>query len=139
MEQVIMVLVFALAAALCLRVFAFADRMSARNAAIDRAVIVCQTAAEVLKTQGGDMAHAQFAAAELLGGRVEQGMWYVLYNEDWEEVADWTDAAYSLHAQGVPTDVEGLWRAEIWVDSCGDSEEILFSIPVAWQEVNGNG
>ena len=139
MEQVVMVLVFALAAALCLRVFAFADKMSEKNAATDRAVTVCQTAAETLKMYGGDMAHAQSAAAELLGGRVEQGMWYVLYDENWEEVPDWTAAAYSLHAQGVPADVEGLWRAEVWVDTCGDTEETLFSIPVAWQEVTGNG
>jgi len=139
MEQVVMVLVFALAAALCLRVFAFADQISARNAAVDAAVTACQTAAETLKICGGDMAHAQTGAAEMLGGRVEQGLWYILYDEDWEQVEDWPDAAYVLSAQGVPAQVDGLYRADVWVDSCGETQETLFSIPVAWQEVKGNG
>ena len=59
MEQLVMVLVFALAAALCLQVFMFADLTSERNAAIDRAVTECQNAAEILKASGGDLAHAQ--------------------------------------------------------------------------------
>ena len=139
MEQVIMVLVFALAAALCLRVFAFADRMSERNADIDRAVTICQNAAETLKMQGGDVAHAQSGAAELLGGSVEQGVWYILYDERWSEVTDLSEAAYALYVQGVPTEVDGLYRADVRVDTCEENTETLFSIPVAWQGVNGNG
>ena len=39
MEQVVMVLVFALATALCLQVFVFSNQVSKRNAAIDHAVL----------------------------------------------------------------------------------------------------
>ena len=139
-EQAIMLTVFGLAAVLCLQAFVWADSASKDMADRDAALIRAQNAAEVLKSCGGDMARAQTAAAELLGGRVEQGMWYILYDKNWNPVDDWPDAAYSLHAQGVPTDVEGLWKAEIWVGTCGDREMTLCSIPIAWQgEVDAHG
>ena len=51
-EQLIMVLVFALAAALCLRAFAEADSIAARTACRDEAVLTAQNAAELLKHTG---------------------------------------------------------------------------------------
>lgn len=134
-EQAIMLVVFALAAVLCLQAFVWSDTASKDIAARDRALMQAQSAAEVLKSCGGDMAHAQSTAADLLGGRVEQGLWYILYDENWDEVAEWSDAAFVLSAQGVPTEVEGLWQAEVWVDTCGNREETLCSIPIAWQGV----
>ena len=138
MEQVIMVLVFALAAALCLQVFVLSDQTSRRNEAIDRAVIECQSAAETLKAAGGDTAHAQQTAAEQMGGTVEQGLWYLFYNEDWVPVDGISEAAYALYAQGVPSEVEGLAQAKVWVTEEENGEE-LFSLSVSWQEVGGNG
>lgn len=49
MEQLIMVLVFALAAALCLRCFAKAEDISVQTAHRDEAVWIAQNAAELLK------------------------------------------------------------------------------------------
>ena len=49
MEQLIMVLVFAVAAALCLRMFVGSDNLSRRYAATDRTVLEAQAAAEQLK------------------------------------------------------------------------------------------
>lgn len=49
MEQMIMVLVFALAAALCLRGFLKAEEISTRTARRDEAVWIAQNAAELLK------------------------------------------------------------------------------------------
>lgn len=49
MEQLIMTLVFALAAALCLRCFAQANEISIRTARQDEAVMIAQNAAELLK------------------------------------------------------------------------------------------
>ena len=68
MEQAVMVLVFALAAALCLRAFVWSDQLSRQNEARDRALLEVQNAAEALKHTGGDMAHAQEEAARRLGG-----------------------------------------------------------------------
>ena len=54
MEQLVMVLVFALAAALCVQAFVLSDQTSRRNEARDRAVLEAQNAAEELKSVHGD-------------------------------------------------------------------------------------
>lgn len=54
MEQLVMVLVFALAAAVCLQVFVRAEEISAETARRDEAVVIAQNAAELLKA--GDSA-----------------------------------------------------------------------------------
>lgn len=53
MEQLVMVLVFALAAALCVRGFVLSERISRRGEARDMAMIAAQNAAEALKGTGG--------------------------------------------------------------------------------------
>ena len=52
MEQMVMVLVFALAAALCVQVFVLSDRTSRYGEARDRALLEAQSAAEALKSGG---------------------------------------------------------------------------------------
>ena len=52
MEQLVMLLVFALAAALCLNVFVRADEISRQTAVWDEATRIAQNAAEVLKSGG---------------------------------------------------------------------------------------
>ena len=69
MEQMVMLLVFALAAALCLQAFVKSDGMSKRGEARDRAVVLAQNAAEAVRACGGDFEEA----AQLLGA------------EDWDE------------------------------------------------------
>lgn len=70
-EQVIMLLVLAVAAVLCLQVFLWADRQADRNSLTDSALQQVQNTAEVLKASGGDLD----IAANLCGGRVEDGLW----------------------------------------------------------------
>ena len=53
MEQMVMLLVFALAAALCLQAFVKSDGLSGNSEARDRAVTLCQTAAETVRHSGG--------------------------------------------------------------------------------------
>jgi len=62
MEQLVMILVFALAAALCLQVFAKAEAISTENARRDQAVVLAQNAAQLLQATAGDT-----EAAEALG------------------------------------------------------------------------
>ena len=133
MEQAVMLTVFALAAVLCLRAFVWSDETSKEIAARDEALLRAQTAAEVLKHSGGDVARAQTAAAELLGGSVEQGSWYLFYDENWDALPDRSGAAYVLSAREVPTEVESLSRAEVRVEACGDREATLCALPIAWQ------
>ena len=93
MELTVMLLVFALAAALCLQAFVVSSRQAAQSQARDTAVRLAQTAAETLKAAGGTEAEAESAAAAVsythlqqrdkfpgLGG--EKGCDLVLLNED---------------------------------------------------------
>lgn len=144
MEQVIMVLVFALAAALCLRVFAFSDLASTRNEAVDRAVLECQNAAEILKANGLSGAEAQKELVARMGGTMSQGLVQICYDEEWNVIPENNeDCVYVVEMQGMPTDVKGLAKAHIRSAavkdiSVGGSGEDLFAIEVAWQEVTGN-
>lgn len=54
MELLVMILVFALTAALCLQVFAKAAAISEETACRDQAMILARNAAELLKATGGD-------------------------------------------------------------------------------------
>ena len=58
MEQLVMILVFALAAALCLEAFAKAEMISAETHRRDRAVVLARNAAELLKAGEWDAAEA---------------------------------------------------------------------------------
>ena len=126
MEQLVMVLVFALAAALCLQVFVFADRVSRRCEAEDYAVRVAQSAAEVLKSTSGDFGRA----ADMLGGSCEDGAWKIGYDKHWLQTTG--DAAYWLEATAVDSGHGLLGMADVMVET-SDSDE-LFRLTVAWQE-----
>ena len=54
MEQLVMILVFAVAAALCLQVFAKSREISLETAHRDQAVALGRNAAQLLKATGGD-------------------------------------------------------------------------------------
>lgn len=138
MEQVVMVLVFALAAAVCVQAFALADRISRHNEATDRAVQLCQTAAETLKASGGDLQAAQRAAAVRMGGAVDDGLWYVFYDENWSPGAAPDAAAYTLQVRAAQMQAGGPVKADVRVVSLEAGNE-LFSLTAAWQEVSGNG
>ena len=125
MEQVVMVLVFALTAALCLRMFVLADRLSVKYAATDRAVIEAQNAAEWLK-QGR---LSEYLEEHRAVGETEAKM--VLFDEDWNVTGQMENAEYSLQILQVECTGETLWKAEIVVLS-GDEE--LFRLTVAGQK-----
>ena len=145
MEQVVMVLVFALAAALCLRVFVFSDQASERNEAVDRAVLEVQNAAETLKSTGLPADEAQKEVATRMGGTMSQGLVQICYDEAWNVLSGNTEAcAYVVEIQGLPAEVDGMVKVHIRAAavkdiSLGGSGEDLFAIDVAWQEVSSNG
>lgn len=133
MEQMVMILVFALAAALCLQAFVKSDEQSRLIENRDRAVTLCQSVAETLRHFGGDMADAQLQTAEKLGYRCDQGTLYQEFDENWNPVED---GVYRLDAGGVPTDVPGLRVAHVCVRTgcnVGQETETLFELEVAWQ------
>ena len=116
LEQILMLLIFALAAVICLRAFLWSDDTSRHSARRDDALIHAQTMAETVKAYGGDFA----AAAAALHGTVEDGA-LVIEEED-----------YTLRAEK-EAPAPYLGRAEIAAEVAG---EVLFTLPVAWQEVS---
>ena len=112
MEQLIMVLVFALTAALCLQGFSLADRISRRQEAREKAVVLAQNLAESLKAGSGDLE----VASRLL--------------DDFPE-----DPNFVIQVIPVSTDDPYLGSARIVVTY---EAEAIFEITVAWQEVSRN-
>ena len=128
MEQLVMLLVFALAAALCLQVFLLSGQMSLRGEARDRAVTQVQNAAEVLKASGGDFP----ALEKQLGGTGDAEAWEIRYDENWKNISG-EDPAYRLLITPVSTGDPMLGSASV---SCVTSrEDVLFQVTVSWQEV----
>lgn len=127
-EQVIMLLVFALAAAVCLRGFAWADSTSRHNQNRDLAMVQAQNVAAILQNNGSDLT----AAAEIMGGRVEGQRWGIHYNEQWEQTD--TEGAFALLVRFRPT-VPLMSTAQITV---ADGNELLAELTVSWQEVTAD-
>ena len=132
MEQVVMVLVFALAAVLCLKVFVFSDQASLRNEAVDQAVAQARNAAEALKGEKSEYFESMHAKADENGGFV------IWYDEDWAAV-EGTSGVYQLQISCSDDSDAFLWTGEVAVFTA-DGEE-LFRLPVAGQnwEVTGGG
>ena len=130
MEQIIMLLVFALSAALCLQVFALSGRIS--HGMEDKALAVTEVrnAAESIKISGGDFEKH----AELFGGKTENGSWKAFYDEEWKPVSE-EKAVYILEAFPVETETELLGAAEVSAFEKNGKE--LFELKVARQEVEG--
>lgn len=123
-EHMVMLLVFALAAAVCLRMFALAGKMSRTNEATDRATLAAQNVAEQIKRDG------IHRFAEQTGAKAEsRTSWSLFYDEDWELVPG-ASGKFILKVTGVE-ETKYLFRAEIVV--CTDSGEELFRLPVAGQ------
>lgn len=123
-EYMVMLLVFALAAAVCLRMFALSGKLSRTYEATDRAVLAAQNAAELIKKDGiGGFAELTGAKA---GG---EDTWTVFYDENWETASE-ENGKFVLRVSGTDTS-EYLFRVEVVVFT--DTGEELFRLPVAGQ------
>lgn len=129
MEQLVMLLVFALAAALCVQAFALSERTSARNAARDRAILEAQNAAEALK--GSDLEYFSRMGAD---GNGTDG-WYISYDAQWEPIQAESAAdpavAYHLMTFAEDSGLDYLWSASVQVYTA--EGDLLVSLPVAGQ------
>lgn len=134
MEQMIMLLVFALAAALCVQAFVKSDSISTRSEARDRAALAAQSAAETIKYIGGDTENALSGAAKQLNGKYESDLLLINYDKNWNITND--KPAYELTAEGVNADVPGMQKAVVKVNAYDGSggTDTIFEINTAWQE-----
>ena len=121
MEQTIMILVFALAAAVCMQIFVHSNRLSRYNQQRDDAVVIAQNTAETLKR---------------LGGKLQTPL---CYDQNGQPVTDQKDAAYWLNVIYTESGDPNLWTATVEVTGSGNI--MLFELPVAGQrwEVPADG
>ena len=115
LEQLLMLLVFALAAALCLQAFTLADSLSKGAGQQDSAILEVQKAAETIKYCGGDMEQA----AEMLDGQWNDNLLQVI-SDDCIIYAEKQDSGMAL-----------MGSARLWAED--DKGQELFAISVAWQ------
>ncbi len=125
MEQLVMVLVFALSAALCVQVFALSEKLSFSSGERDGAVVAAQNAAELLKSCRGDYDRA----ARELGGVWNGQMLGVHYDADWKSEGA---AAYYLLVTAGESGEELLGGADVSVYTA--EGDWLYSLSVNWQE-----
>ena len=143
MEQMIMLLVFALAAALCLQAFVKSDGISRRNEARDRAVTLAQTVAETIRHCGGEGNDPLRQTAEELGYAYYPNSLNQDFDENWNPIATPAETldglAYSLTATLVDSGVNGLGKAHVIVFEAGGGGT-RFELDVTWQkEVSAHG
>ena len=151
MEQMVMLLVFALAAALCLQAFVKSDQISRQSEARDRAVVLCQSVAEVIRHNGGDLKEAMTQVNGTEPGQ-RDGFWFENYDENWKAITYEESGrgplptpsgsrTYTLWVRELDSGLSGLGKANVEAFDCeGDRMESLFSIEVSWQkEVGGHG
>ena len=119
LEQLIMLLVFALVAAMCLQAFALADSHADTNMARDAAILEVQKTAEVIKYCGGDMERA----ANMLGGEWSENS-LCLACEGFTVKAEYLDGGLEL-----------LGKARIFAETA--EQECLFEVSLGWQKGGG--
>ena len=136
LEQMVMLLVFALAAALCLQAFVKSDSLSRASEARDRAALLCQSVAEELRLDGD----IETALTRLHGEAYEQdGVYHSFYDEDWNYIGSIPgcgtgkpEAVYRLEVQLADGGAKGLGMARVEAVSIQDGTAV-FSLEVAWQ------
>lgn len=115
-EITVMLLIFVLAAALCMHCFAKIELVARENTCRDRAITEMQNAAEVLRHCGGDFA----AAADSHGGIWDGTQWMLDFGD------------YRIFARPEKTGIAYLGGARLEAVYGG---EILFAMDLRWQEV----
>ncbi|MGC2871774.1 hypothetical protein ACDL92_00580 [Ihubacter sp. mB4P-1] len=129
-EQMVMLLVFALAAVLCLQAFTLSQNISQQNVYRDRAVIEAQNAAEAMKSGHGDTYFKEMEAHIDDRGRV------ITYDENWNPVdtSEVPAARASFILTLSYTDSEQDYLSTAVIAVCTSDGEELFKMKVAWQD-----
>ena len=115
MEQIIMILVFALASAVCLQGFVYANQLSKNGAAMQEASTRAQTVIEYCKAEHGNLD----AVCQAIGGeRTAQGL----------QVIDAEENRRTVLELGEKTEYLQRAKVTVWV---GEIE--AYSADIAWQ------
>jgi len=126
MEQLIMILVFAVAASFCLRGFAAAQNISDEIGHRDHAVYLTQNAAEKLKADGGEIDKSAFTM-------ISPEIWAQTYDADWSLLTGGENGEYRLEIIRSQAPLPGLGTAKLQMKTV-KTGQCLFELTVAWQE-----
>jgi type II secretory pathway pseudopilin PulG len=128
-ELLLAIMIFAIASAICMKVFVLSHQIAAGSNDLNHAVVAAQSGAECFKASSGDLSET----ANLLGGN---------YGAESDTVALYFDAAWK-HAGSSSYDYileikqfsnqDGLIDGEVTVSDI--SGDLIFSIPVSVLEV----
>ena len=132
MEQLIMVFVFAFAAAICLQAFVYSDRLSKRGTTEETAAMRATEVIETCKAYHGDLKKAADKLGATLipssdgsGDKVEKK-----YDDDSLRVV--IDAG-EVESIGKEASFQKA-QVKVWEDAGdGDASEPVYSVDVAWQ------
>ena len=130
MEQLIVVAVFAICAAACVRIMTASYYMATDTRDISNAIEVAENGAERYKAVLGDIAKT----AELLGGNSlhigSSAIAFVYYDKDWQ-ICSQADAYYrlSLTSGTAPDRPPTLLQSDLLVERL--TGEVIISFPVA--------
>lgn len=125
MEQLVMVLVFALAAALCLQTFVLSGKISKKTEAKNRAVTEAQNAAEIMKNGGFSEYLERYAPKQTEDKSVS------FFAKDWQITVEENQAEYKMTVIYTESVDLLLWQADITLATASGEE--LIRIPVAGQ------
>ena len=125
MEQIVMVLVFALAAALCLQTFVLSGKISKKSEAKNRAVTEAQNVAEIMKNGGFSEYLERYAPKQTEDKSVS------FFTKDWQITGEENQAEYILNVVYTETVDLSLWQADVSLATVSGEE--LIRIPVAGQ------
>ena len=121
MEQIVMVLVFALAAALCLQTFVLSGKISKKTEAKNRAVTEVQNAAEIVKNIGFS------GYLERYTPKQAEEEYVSFFTGDWQITGEEKQAEYIMTVTYTESAELPLWQADITFDTASGEELIRIS------------
>lgn len=129
-EQILAILVFAVAAAICVQLFANAYLQSRANGELNYALLTAQNGAEAFKAAHGDWQ----ATADILDDRVEtidgKATICLTYDSNWQTVDD-ANAAYIMELSAANTATPGLNQADITIrEANATSDKTIYELLV---------
>lgn len=125
MEQIIMVLVFAIASVVCLQIFVLSEKLSEKTELENLAVLQAQNAAEQLKALGPEQFLLTWEAKSMKDG------WRIFLDTDWKKTDNAEQTVYYLELCPQEETQENFWKINIRIIKKDGTE--LFCIPVAGQ------
>ena len=121
-EQLIAILFFALAAAVCVQLFVNSHAISQENSDLNYALILAQNGAEAFKAANGDLEYAAQLLENDAHGFVNGKSISMSYNSDWQQCES-IDAAYIMEISAEEITSTGLCTGVVAVIAA-DAEDI---------------